>query len=191
MARDHTIKRYRKNDMQLFQSIARYGHATLSDFQDLKISERRAKDFARKKCGLLETFSSKHNGKTITAYRLTRKGTRFVQNRLDIEHPSRSNELTFTHNQKLKSVIQELEESGEKKIKRYYTENELKHGNKKLLSELKTFSNIGVTDCMLVFEDNSKVCVEITTCNYTRQIIEGKANFAAALKVPILFYQAY
>ena len=190
MARDHQIKRFRKSDLLLFETVARYGHVTLEDFGNLKISQRRAKDFTRKSCGLLETFTTRNNGDVATAYKLTRKGKLFVRNRLSILHPSCSNELTYAHNEKLKSVVQSIEMS-EKKIKKYYTENELKMLNSEMISRRKTIEDIGVVDCLIEYEDGSKACIEITTSNYTEQVIRGKLNFAEAINCPIELYRAY
>lgn len=191
MARDHQIKRFRKSDLLLFETVARYGHATLKDFGNLKISQRRAKDFTRKSCGLLETFTTRNNGDVATAYKLTRKGKIFVRDRLSILHPSCSNELTYTHNEKLKSVVQNIEESGEKAIKRYYTENELKVLNSDMINKRKTIENIGVVDCLVEYDDGTLICIEVVTSNYTEKVIQGKVNFAKMINSPIELIKAY
>ena len=191
MARDHQIKRYRRNDLMLFQTIARFGHATSDDFRNLKISQRRAKDFTRKSCGLLEMFITRNNGDVATAYKLTRKGKIFVRDRLSILHPSCSNEITYAHNEKLKSVVQSIEESGERTIKRYYTENELKVLNSDRINKRKTIENIGVVDCLVEYDDGTLICIEVVTSNHTQKVIQGKVNFAKMIDCPIELIKAY
>lgn len=191
MARDHKIRRYRVNDLELFRIVARYGHATINDFRDLKISERRAKDFTRKSCGLLETFTSKINGQSIVGYRLTRKGKLFVRNRLDIQYPQRSTERTLAHNDALKDKVKAIEYKTGKSITKFITENELTYLYKDQIDEAKRYEEIGVADCMLEFENGERFCVEITTSNYTQKIIDGKLNFANLISTEIIMHKAF
>lgn len=191
MARNHLIKRYRQCDLELFKIVSRYGHATIDDFRDLKISERRAKDFTRRSCGLLETFKTKQNGKSVVGYRLTRKGKSFVHNRLDIKYPQRSTERTLAHNDALKSKVKAIECTSGKPIKRFFTENELTHLYKDQINEAKRYQEIGVADCMLEFENGERVLVELITSNYTQKTIDGKLSFAALISTEIIMHKAF
>jgi len=190
MGRDHTIRRYRKNDLELFKIVARYGHASTDDFSTLKISNRRAKDFTRKNCGLLETFTTRHHGQAATGYRLTRKGKKFVQDRLDIQYPQKSGPRTYSHNEALKHQVQSLEKDGAR-IKRFFTENELKHIYHDDIKAAKSYQEIGITDCLLEYENGDRICVEVTTSNYSQITVNGKCNFADLISAEIILHKAF
>lgn len=192
--RDHQIHRWRANDLEALRRVAMCGHGNLEDFRDLRISAKRVKDMTRSKCGILEKVEVSRNIKgvnhTVDVYRLTRKGCKFVDRELGISHSMRTTSKTYTHNEKLRETIEELEQT-EKKIKRIWNERELLKRFKDEIKDARVWGNkIGVTDAMVEFEDGTLQCIEVISKYYTQEIIDGKCNFAAMINAEIQLYRS-
>jgi hypothetical protein len=97
----------------------------------------------------------------------------------------RTTSKTYTHNEKLRVTLLELERS-EGKIKRIWNERELLKRFKDEIREAKEAgNNIGATDAMVEYENGMIGCIEVISKYYTQEIIEGKCNFAEMINAEI------
>lgn len=178
--RDHKIKQWRSNDKAALREVALCGHGTMADFRRHGISERRVKDMTRKNCGVLEKFEVMHKGQVGWAYRFTDRGKKFARDKLDIEYAMRSQTSSFAHNQKLREVLQERQDDPD--IKRIWTERDLLHEYKDEITELQSQDvQVSAVDSMIEYADGSCVCLEITTRNYTKEMIAAKDVFVTKI----------